>query len=159
MKIHKKELGLYLLAALLMFVVPFFINSSSIAGKPPQIQATALSGEKMPSLAKPRLIYFWAEWCGICKMMQSPVSAVLADYPAITIAVKSGNDKAVTDYLAQQGLNWLTINDKQGEIASRYAVQGVPAVFILNPDGEIAFATSGYNSELGLRLRLWLADF
>jgi thioredoxin-related protein len=91
-------------------------------------------------------------------MMQSPISEVLKNYSGITIAVKSGNDTLVKRYLSQQQLNWVTINDRQGQIAHQYKVQGVPAVFILNPEGEVAFSTSGYSSELGLRLRLWLAD-
>lgn len=158
MKINKNELLLYFFAAVVMFIVPFFINSSSVFGKPPPIQTTTLSGEKVKPLSQFRLIYFWAEWCGVCKMTQAPVSAVLQDYPGLTIAVKSGNDTFVKNYLTQQGLTWLTVNDNRGEISRQYGINGVPAVFVLNSDGEVAFATSGYNSELGLRLRLWLAE-
>lgn len=157
MKVNQKELFLYLFVAMMMFGVPFFVNSSSISGKPPQILETTLSGKMINAHYKPRLIYFWAEWCGICKMTQSSVSSVLKDYSGITIAVKSGDDKFVKNYLAQQHLNWLTINDTQGKIANHYVVQGVPAIFILNHQGEVAFAMSGYCSELGLRLRLWLS--
>jgi thiol-disulfide isomerase/thioredoxin len=160
MKVSKKELFLYFFAAVMMFGVPFFINGSPISGKPPQISGITLSGQKI-SLAdhKPHLIYFWAEWCGVCRMTQPAVSAVLKNYSGLTIAVKSGKDKLVKNYLSQQGLNWLTLNDEHGKIAYEYGVQGVPSVFILNPDGEVAFAISGYCSELGLRLRLWLAEY
>lgn len=156
MKFSKKERLLYFLTAILMFGVPFFINTSSLSGKPPQILQPIVSGEKINPF-QPRLIYFWAEWCGICRMMQAPISAVLTDYPGLTIAVKSGNDRLVKNYLSKHGLNWVTVNDKQGEVAHQYGIQGVPAVFILDSKGEIAFSTSGYSSELGLRFRLWLA--
>jgi hypothetical protein len=33
----------------------------------------------------------------------------------------------------------------------------VPATFVVNTSGEITSATQGYSTEIGLRLRLWLA--
>jgi len=38
-------------------------------------------------------------------------------------------------------------------------LKGVPASFILSPDGEIRFVEASYTTELGLRLRLWLSTF
>jgi thioredoxin-related protein len=49
------------------------------------------------------------------------------------------------------------VNDQQGLIANAYGVSAVPAVFFTDSNGKIVFTTSGYTSELGLRLRLWLA--
>ena len=42
-------------------------------------------------------------------------------------------------------------------MARRYGVGGVPASFILDADGRIAFHERGYTTQWGLRLRLWLA--
>ena len=47
--------------------------------------------------------------------------------------------------------------DTSGELATSFGVKGVPASFILDPNGEITFVESGYTTELGLRVRLWLS--
>jgi thiol-disulfide isomerase/thioredoxin len=159
MKTGKKEWLLYFCAAVIMFIVPLFINTSAVSGVPPPFSGRLLSDNNFSlSIDKPQLIYFWAEWCGVCKISQPSLSAVLQDYRGVTVAVKSGDDKAVKNYLAQQGLHWQTLNDAKGELSQRYQVNGVPTVFVLNPHGEVAFAMSGYVSEFGLRLRLWLAQ-
>jgi hypothetical protein len=38
-------------------------------------------------------------------------------------------------------------------------LKGVPVSFILSPNGEIAYVETGYTTEAGLRLRLWLSTF
>jgi len=49
------------------------------------------------------------------------------------------------------------LNDPLGKIAEKYLARGVPSIFFLNQQGEIVLTASGYSSEIGLRLRLWLA--
>ena len=146
---------IYLVAALLLFVAPIFVHFNPLSGSVPQIEVMTLEGEKVP---KPQFIYFWASWCGTCEPMQVPISNILKDYKGITIAVTSGDDFRVKNYLTKQQLDWAIVNDEEGVIAKQYFVKTVPTIFILNSKGEIAFVTLGYISELGLRLRLWLAS-
>ena len=113
----------------------------------------------MESIAKgPAIIYFWAEWCGICKMMQTPMTEILKDYPGITVAVKSGDDEQLKKYMQKKQIQWPTINDQNGEISALYKIKGVPFVIITDKTGEIIYTVSGYSFEIGLRLRLWLAE-
>ena len=42
-------------------------------------------------------------------------------------------------------------------VARRLGVGGVPASFVIDPEGRIASATVGLSTEPGLRLRLWAA--
>ena len=48
--------------------------------------------------------------------------------------------------------------DETGEIARRWGATGVPASFIVDGDGRITYAGMGYATEVGLRVRLWLAE-
>lgn len=146
---------IYLVAALLLFVAPIFVHFNPLSGQVPQIKTLTLRGEKV---SKPQFIYFWASGCGTCEKMQESISNTLKDYKGVTIAVTSGDNFIVKTYLAKQQLNWTTVNDEEGSIAKQYFVKTVPTIFILNSKGEIAFVTLGYISELGLRLRLWLAS-
>jgi thiol-disulfide isomerase/thioredoxin len=154
-----KKYGFYLLATAIIFGGQFLQTGDLVKGKPPQIAQNTLGG--IPAMAfvdkGPGLIYFWAEWCGICGMMQSAISAVGIDYPQLTVAMRSGSDSAVAEYLHKKQLQWPVVNDPQGEIAGRYGVKAVPALFFLNAEGDIVFTSVGFTSEWGLRIRAWLA--
>ncbi len=148
----------YTLVVVIFFSGQFLFNSGLKTGFPPQIKQQTVSGQTAEQVIgnTPGIIYFWAEWCGLCDMMQSAVSGFAEDYPVLTVAVKSGDQGRVSQYMQQHKLDWPVIADSAGDIAERYGVTGVPAVFFINRQGEIALAASGYTSEIGLRLRLWL---
>ena len=104
------------------------------------------------------LLYFWAEWCPVCKTTAGNVSGVARDWPVTSIAVQSGPGEAVARFMQAQGYRWPTLADPQGDILRRYGLPGTPAFVIVAPDGTIRFVAVGFTSELGLRLRLWWAS-
>jgi thiol-disulfide isomerase/thioredoxin len=106
---------------------------------------------------RPVLLYFWAEWCPVCKTTAGSVSAIAADWPVTTIALQSGTAGEVAAHMAARGYRWPTLADPQGELARRFGFTGVPAFAIIDPAGEIRFVAMGWTSEIGLRLRLWWA--
>ncbi len=158
MRISIKKLFFYFIAVLVIFGGQFLLNNGRLTGPLPQIRQQTIDGSSaMEAVSKgPAMVYFWAEWCGLCKMMQNPVSAVLKDFPGITVAVKSGDSERVDNYMQERALNWKVVNDPLGKIGRQFKVKGVPAVFFLNKKGDILLTTVGYTSEIGLRFRLWL---
>ena len=151
------ELGLIFL---IFIVLKTWLQRSMIEGVPPLIQASTLSGQPFDIQAlkgKPLLVHFWASWCGVCKLEQDSIEAISKDHTIITIAMKSGTADEVRHYMQQHQLSFPVINDPEGKITYSYGVHAVPASFILNPQGEIAFRESGYTTGWGLRIRLWLA--
>lgn len=152
--------GFYIFAALFVFGGQFLLSSGLVTGQPPAIAKATLSGQNpMPAIAKgPALIYFWAEWCGVCRGMQGNVTKVLQDVAGLTVAVRSSDRTQLAEYLGKNKLNWMVIDDQDGSIGRQYGVSAVPALFFLNGQGHIVFTSSGYTSEWGMRLRLWLAD-
>jgi len=67
--------------------------------------------------ALPVLVYFWAEWCGPCKMLAPTLDQVAAEV----------GDKAV---IAKVDV------DKAQATAVKFAVRSIPAIFILK-DGQV----------------------
>ena len=106
----------------------------------------------------PVMVHFWATWCPICRAEMSTIAAVARDHAVITVAMQS-DPAAVTHYLNENGLNFVTLVDDGGALARRYGVRGVPATFIIAADGEIDAVDVGFSTELGLRVRLWLAGW
>lgn len=103
-------------------------------------------------------LHFWAEWCPICRMEENSVSAVQADWPLLTIAMRSGQAGQVARVLGQRELPWLTAVDADGSLSARYGLKAVPAFIVLDAQGNIRHAAVGYTTEAGMRLRLWLAQ-
>jgi len=103
-------------------------------------------------------IYFWAEWCPICKAQEGSVDALRANWPVLTVAMRSGDAAAVATDLRERGLDWPTAVDADGGIAARYGLHGVPAFVVVDGRGEIRSVAVGYTTEFGMRLRLWWAS-
>lgn len=103
-------------------------------------------------------LYFWADWCPICKAQEGSVDALRADWPVLTVAMQSGNAAAVAKVLRERGLDWPTAIDADGGIAARYGLHGVPALVVVDGRGEIRSVMVGYSTTPGMRLRLWWAS-
>ncbi len=130
-------------------------------GPAPALAGQLLDGTPV-SLAserdKPVLVHFWAEWCPICKLEQDSIQALSQDYRVLSVATTSGDAAAVRAFMQREGLSFPTLVDEEGVMGRTWGIKGVPASFVIDGDGNIAHATVGYTTGLGLRLRLWLAD-
>ena len=107
---------------------------------------------------RPVLLYFWAEWCPICKTTAGNVSNISADWPVTSIAIQSGTAEQVARVMDEKGYRWPTLPDPAAEVLRQYGLAGTPAFIIINPAGDVRFVSLGYTSEIGLRLRLWWAS-
>lgn len=104
------------------------------------------------------LLYFWAEWCPVCKTTAGNVTAIAKDWPVTSIAVQSGPGEKVARLMQESGHDWPTVSDPRAAILKQYGLSGTPSFVVIDPAGEIRFVSVGYTSELGLRLRLWWAS-
>jgi peroxiredoxin len=161
----RRSLKLLLVYALIFvgsaFLGNLWMTRDQISGPLPAFNAVDLSGDtvQFDSISgKPLLLYFFAEWCPICKLQNPVISALQQDYAVLGIAMQSGNNSSVKQYIADQDIGFRVINDENGQISRSFRVNGVPAAFIVNPKGLIQYSTRGYSSEIGLRSRLWLSN-
>jgi peroxiredoxin len=153
------ELGLLLA---IFFGVQLWLQGQAM-GKAPGFVAQDLQGEEVSleqSLAEgPVMLHFWAVWCPNCKQEQDMIDRLAADGQVLTVATQSGGATDVAAYVDAESLSMPVLIDPDGVLLSRYGVQGVPAKFIIDRDGEIRFRVMGLSSEWGLRLRLWAAGW
>ncbi|MGW8246754.1 MAG: protein disulfide oxidoreductase [Acidiferrobacterales bacterium] len=127
---------------------PTFLSTITVSGKP--IDLSDYRG-------KPLMLYFWATWCKICEFEQGSIRSISEDYPVVSVALQSGSATQVGAYMKQHELSMPTAVDEFGEIASRYGVRGTPTAFFIDANGIIRSVEVGYTSEIGMRIRLWLA--
>ena len=161
----KRPFWRYLLEALLVIALIIGINSwrtrDAVSGPAPMLSGNTLNGESylLPRKpGEPLLVYFWASWCPVCKFQDGNIATLSEEFPVITVAMSSGADEEISDYLEQEGLELAVINDDTGEISNRWGVKGVPTTFVIDGEGEVRFVEVGYTTTPGLRLRRWLAE-
>ena len=127
----------------------------------PDLTGISLSGQPMALSdwhGQPVLVHFWATWCPICRMEEDSIDNIAEDCPMIAVATSSGTPTEIATYLRKQGLNFPVMLDWSGELAKKWNLNGVPATFVINGNGEITYATMGYSTELRLRWHLYLAE-
>ncbi|MFC0225331.1 protein disulfide oxidoreductase [Serratia aquatilis] len=108
---------------------------------------------------KPLLVYFWASWCGVCRFTTPNVSRLAANGGnVLTVALRSGNDLQVEQWLAGKRLKLPVVNDERGELSSRWQI-GVTPTFVVISQGKVVQSTTGWTSYWGMKLRLWWAGF
>jgi peroxiredoxin len=105
------------------------------------------------------LIHFWATWCPICEFSRDGIEGIAQDYRVISVATQSGSDADLLAYAREHNMNpALIVNDADGRLFQLYGARAVPADFIINAQGEVAFIEVGLSSSWGIRLRLWWAN-
>jgi thiol-disulfide isomerase/thioredoxin len=120
-------------------------------------ETTTLAAWRERHAGHPVALYLWAEWCPICKLQQPVVSALVGDVPVLTIAMQSGPPETVARVLAQRQLRWPTAVDPRGELSRALGFGSVPALVVIDANGQLRTPTVGYTSGLGVRARLWWA--
>lgn len=131
-----------------------------VTGPAPTLAGVLLDGKTFaltPIAGQTQLVHFWASWCPICRAEQGSIAALARDYPVVTVAMQSGSDEEVARHMQKEALSFPVLNDPEGTLAAQWGVRGVPASFIVDAAGRVRFVEVGYTTEIGLRLRLWLA--
>ena len=117
------------LRVLVLLAVPWLAIAQPLPFSP-ELQADA------------KVIYvdFWASWCGPCRRSfpwLNEMQARYADQGFTVIGVNVDPSKADAQlFLDKYPATFPLIYDPAGELASRYALQGMPSSILLNADGE-----------------------
>lgn len=160
----KKKLRNFIKEILLfLLIITIFANgislykSTDLNKEPLQLTAiTLLNGEEYKLEAnKPILIHIWATWCPTCKLEASNIQTISQYYNVLTIAVKSGSDTEIKNWMQKNEYTFNVVNDSNATLASKFNIEVFPTTFIYNKDKHMAFSEVGYSSTWGLFLRMW----
>jgi len=123
----------------------------------PQLEVQLLDGSLYNIKdAKPLVLHFWGIWCPTCQLEIGNIEYISKKYEVLTIAVNSGDDNKLTQYLNEKELTFRVLNDNQGRWAKKFNVEAYPTTFIYDEKGELIFTEVGYTTTAGLLARLAL---
>ena len=91
---------------------------------------------------------FWASWCPNCRNAMPAMQKLHDDYADRGVALFSINcrERGRLDpvkYLRDRGFSYPVLVDGGG-IAPPYRIEGIPAFFVIGPDGHLLYRSSGY---------------
>lgn len=98
---------------------------------------------------------FWASWCGPCLReltMLERLQQVVGRERLVVVGVNWKEDRARYREILRRlaGLQLTLTHDPRGRIGARYGVEAIPRLFIVDADGRVAYARTGYDPETSL---------
>ncbi len=157
-KRYIKEIVIFLVIITVLTNIISIYKSIELNKQPLNMNETTLiDNEKyIFTRDKPVLIHFWASWCPTCKLEASNIDFISKKFEVVTIAVKSGSDDEVKEFLAANNLTFNVANDESGFFAKKFNISVFPTTLIYDKDRNLIFSEVGYTSTVGLYLRmLW----
>jgi len=144
---------------LLVFIVS---NIISYVRKPvldsdtlPTLNVTLLDNSNYTQKhTKPLMVHFWATWCPTCKLEASNIEYISSQYEVLSIAVNSGTDAELKQFMQENALTFRVINDAKGRWSKHFKVEAFPTTFIYDAKGILSFTEVGYTTTAGLIARL-----
>lgn len=124
----------------------------------PPLSMSTLEGDwvdiKKMSHDKPVLLYFWATWCPVCNFVSPSVNWLSKSHQVISVAITSGDDKRLGQFMAYKEYHFPVINDASGAIGQAWGVTATPSIVIVK-NGAISSITTGFTTPMGMWLRLY----
>ncbi|MBA2663582.1 MAG: TlpA family protein disulfide reductase [Bradymonadaceae bacterium] len=128
----------------------------------PHFELRTLDGELVRSsdlAGKPSILYFWAPWCGVCKIQSPTLSSFHKSYGdevnVYAVVVDYGSVDELKAYVARENIDYPVLLGTR-ELAAHYRVNSFPTLYFLDKDSQVRRTVIGYTTGLGLRARLLL---
>ena len=147
---------------LLIAVLPFQAESQDEftlvkkGQKAPGFSFETLGGKKQNlSEMKGKVVWltFFATWCGPCRKelphLEKQVFEKYKDHPGFVLLVigREHSREELNKFIKDTGHQLPFIPDPKREIFSKYASQNIPRNFIIDKEGIIQVASTGFNEE------------
>ena len=107
----------------------------------PQPDGTPLSISSLKG--KYVLIDFWAHWCVPCRVEAKNIKKVYEQYKdkgftVFSVSVDKPRDKQKwIEAITKDGASWAQVLDEKGEVSDKYGVESIPALFLIDPEGNL----------------------
>ncbi len=91
---------------------------------------------------------FWASWCGPCRISlpeMVKLQSALSDAPFTVLAINLDEEphKGVR-FLKRFPVNYPVASNPDGSVAASYNITGMPNSFLIDPEGRVVLAHSGF---------------
>lgn len=160
-KFGKDFLVFSMLSLTIIAAIDFYRFKTQVPAELPQniiLQIQSQLPEKVLKNNEMALVYVWGSWCSICSFTSPQVNTLQSSFPVVSIAIKSGNEHQVKNYLKKHQYHFPTLVDEHNLLAMQLGVRGTPAFFMIDGKGKVYYYSIGASTYAGLWLKLFLLD-
>ena len=154
MKFNASLVALALAAAIATAVPVEAAVDHAVVGQPaPAFNLPGVAGKVNLAALRGKVVYldFWASWCAPCKESFPWLNEMQAKYGASGFAVVAVNVDAkpadAEGFLSQVPAKFTLAFDPNGETPGRYQAKGMPSSFLIDRDGRIVSAHTGFRAD------------
>jgi len=120
-------------------------------GRPaPALKLSDLDGKRVDvaqNHGRWTLVHFWATWCGPCRREMPTLAQLMKTLPAerlnIYLVNTAENEDDVFAFLASVSPELGTLLDRDGQVTERWQPRGLPASFLVDPQGRLRYLALG----------------
>ncbi len=148
-------LALVLFLLLSQWVSRHMLASDSSA---PQARLPALGSDPVmlqwPASSARTLVYFFAPWCGVCRISMPGLNLIPAsdDLQVYAVALDYDSVDQIEDFVDDIGFTGKVLLGNT-TLKEQFRIQGYPSYYVLDQDGKILHRDQGLSTPPGLWLR------
>ncbi len=156
--VYNLEVLTMTLQILQIFFISFLAFSplTDLNKKFPDAQLKTLEGKEVSlseyiGKGKPVVVSFWATWCKPCKQELDNIAEVYPDwqekYGVEILAINTDNSRSlrkVPGLVKTKGWDYTILSDSKQSMMNLLGFQAIPQTFLLDGEGNIVYAHSGY---------------
>lgn len=148
--------GLWATGALLLWVsacTPGGLRPPQVGDPAPEFEAVSLDGERTVALAdyvgQTILVNLWATWCAPCRLETPYLQSIYEENKerglmVVGVSVDSPSAlDSVKEFLEEMGVTYDILLDPGMVSTDVFAAMGLPASFLIDPDGVVRFTRLG----------------
>jgi len=115
------------------------------------------SNQRADLEGRPRVLFFWATWCGPCKKAVPEVMAFAQSRGLPVLAISDEDEDTVSKFLEGRGeafFDQVAVDTLRQTFAS-YGISGTPTILLIDRDGVIRHRQVGYSADKGVTVDGW----
>lgn len=146
-----------LLAAVAGLLAPTCARAVGVGDRAPDFTLNDRDGRTTTltdARGKVAIVDFWASWCMPCAPLLPALDAVAERHDGrvqvFAIDIDRSADKSdafLREHLPSPSPFTHVLDDASAKVLARYGAPGMPALFVIDPDGVVRFVEVGYSRE------------
>lgn len=128
----------------------------------PSVATSTLAGGEFSldqARGKKVLLYFFAPWCGVCKVSAGNLDWIRALFSekgteVVAVALDYQSTTDVREFATSSGIERIPVAFGSDEIRDDYKINAYPSYYVIDEEGKVSAKSVGYSTFLGMWFRL-----